>query len=802
MGMSYQKGKLRLMIDKPFGKQPGLLERLEEALIANANIAYSYCLKERSAALALGETFKISEYEALFLKLAPNIPNVVNVLQNMLGSADDDRVILALRASAAILQVQDAPLIRKLLISKIGQYSPEIDAELIKALIQDTDAGNLAVDLDKVWDHYSLNQRTTIVSILARLDNERARGLLKDIEALGDPVLSAVIADNRTSGPKLSDPYRYFLSLRQKWEETMVVVRREFEGAGIKLPDSKPIDMPLPVPTNVEGVIRQLSTPYPGSSQAQPAERNEFRSFYEGGSFERADLAQRVERAAPSSPSSSDAEQEDEAAREGATMSLFEHLDELRQRIFKACVAIIMYLILSLIIQDKVAAYLIGSTNGSGNSFLEINALTISSFLAIILAFPIVMYQVLMYIAPGLTRRERRIVLTFLPPVIVSIIIVFSIACLLSLALIRPLPITLNLQVYLLEKFVFILFPVLFAIMASIIAGKLIIRFFRNKPQIMDGFVLLTILITGSSLANIIVGKRNAQAMQHRIIMNFASAVGNITIVRKNKEYQDLKRYFFGSKIAIFQVAKWFIYALIPFTFLLLPLWLLIVIGLILMQPRRVTSWAYVLGQYISKIRTTITEWKDKELSALERKMMLDGWKLFKFVRLTQRFLFVPAFSLLWVFSFILHLPLYREARVELQYLDLALWVSIALLLTLYAQVILTVRETLVIVFGTALFCMVYAFLMNITNNLHLSLDVQLRLVQLLWSLLAGFLATIVLLRFANNLFFLFLLCLVVIPLAFFPTWLSTAIILSVLLRYSRQAEAFIRQNFSWLESY
>jgi sec-independent protein translocase protein TatC len=108
-------------------------------------------------------------------------------------------------------------------------------------------------------------------------------------------------------------------------------------------------------------------------------------------------------------------------------MHLLEHLAELRQRVFKSFAVLVIGTLVGLLIATPVMEYLqrpygreftvLGPTGGVVAYFRV--ALTIGAVLAI----PLVTYQLLMFVLPGLMPKERRIVLTALPAFTILFII-------------------------------------------------------------------------------------------------------------------------------------------------------------------------------------------------------------------------------------------------------------------------------------------------------------------------------------------------------------------------------------------
>ncbi|MCB9450175.1 MAG: twin-arginine translocase subunit TatC [Anaerolineaceae bacterium] len=102
-----------------------------------------------------------------------------------------------------------------------------------------------------------------------------------------------------------------------------------------------------------------------------------------------------------------------------AHMSFWDHLDELRERLFKAVIALVIGTVGGMIVAVPVLQYLqqpygdrfivLGPTGGVVSYF------RVALMLGAIIAIPIITYQLLMFILPGLTRKETRWLMTSLP---------------------------------------------------------------------------------------------------------------------------------------------------------------------------------------------------------------------------------------------------------------------------------------------------------------------------------------------------------------------------------------------------
>lgn len=111
---------------------------------------------------------------------------------------------------------------------------------------------------------------------------------------------------------------------------------------------------------------------------------------------------------------------------EGARMSFFEHLVELRKRLISSLIAIGIGMVIGLLVSQKLLDYVVRPmqaalrdahlrdrliyTNPTGVISLII---TLGIYLGIVIAMPVVLYQLWQFIAPGLYRHERRAVVGF-----------------------------------------------------------------------------------------------------------------------------------------------------------------------------------------------------------------------------------------------------------------------------------------------------------------------------------------------------------------------------------------------------
>jgi sec-independent protein translocase protein TatC len=106
---------------------------------------------------------------------------------------------------------------------------------------------------------------------------------------------------------------------------------------------------------------------------------------------------------------------------EGARMGFWDHLEELRQRLFKAVLALVLGTAIGIALATPVLEYLLkpygrpltslGPTGGVVAYFRV--ALLVGAMIAI----PVITYQLLAFILPGLTTREKRFLILSIPPI-------------------------------------------------------------------------------------------------------------------------------------------------------------------------------------------------------------------------------------------------------------------------------------------------------------------------------------------------------------------------------------------------
>jgi sec-independent protein translocase protein TatC len=107
-------------------------------------------------------------------------------------------------------------------------------------------------------------------------------------------------------------------------------------------------------------------------------------------------------------------------APDGSVMSLVDHLGELRDRLFRVIIAVVAGAAVGFYFADTIRNTLLdlipdgtAQTLGPGDGFAI--TLRIALITGVILAMPVILYQVWAFVAPGLTPAERKTVRPWVP---------------------------------------------------------------------------------------------------------------------------------------------------------------------------------------------------------------------------------------------------------------------------------------------------------------------------------------------------------------------------------------------------
>lgn len=124
-------------------------------------------------------------------------------------------------------------------------------------------------------------------------------------------------------------------------------------------------------------------------------------------------------------------------------MSLFDHLEELRQRIFYSLIAVVIGIVLCFIAVKPIVQIL--KIPAQGVKLLQLApgeyffvSLKVAGYSGLLMASPFVIFQIVQFVLPGLTRRERR----FLGPIFIGSTFLFLIGLVFAYIAIVPAALT------------------------------------------------------------------------------------------------------------------------------------------------------------------------------------------------------------------------------------------------------------------------------------------------------------------------------------------------------------------------
>ncbi len=96
-------------------------------------------------------------------------------------------------------------------------------------------------------------------------------------------------------------------------------------------------------------------------------------------------------------------------------MSIFDHLEELRQRIFYSIIAVFIAIIGCFLAVKPIVRLLEAPANGV--EFIQIRpgefffvSIEVAGYSGLLLATPFILYQIVRFVLPGLTRREQKLI--------------------------------------------------------------------------------------------------------------------------------------------------------------------------------------------------------------------------------------------------------------------------------------------------------------------------------------------------------------------------------------------------------
>ncbi|KAM5567839.1 sec-independent protein translocase protein TATC, chloroplastic [Rosa sericea] len=109
-------------------------------------------------------------------------------------------------------------------------------------------------------------------------------------------------------------------------------------------------------------------------------------------------------------------------------MSIFDHLEELRQRVFVSVAAVGVAMLGCFAVSKDLIVFLEAPVKTQGVKFLQLapgefffTTLKVSGYCGLLLGSPIILYEIIAFVLPGLTRDERK----FLGPIVLGSSVLF-----------------------------------------------------------------------------------------------------------------------------------------------------------------------------------------------------------------------------------------------------------------------------------------------------------------------------------------------------------------------------------------
>ncbi|GLI59553.1 hypothetical protein VaNZ11_001456 [Volvox africanus] len=126
---------------------------------------------------------------------------------------------------------------------------------------------------------------------------------------------------------------------------------------------------------------------------------------------------------------------------ESLAMPLWDHLEELRERVLVAGLACAAAILTCFVFSKDLVVFLEAPVADAGVRFLQLSpgeffftTLKASGYAGLLLAAPTVLYEVIAYVVPGLTKSER----TFLAPIVFGSSILFYLGLAFSYEILTP----------------------------------------------------------------------------------------------------------------------------------------------------------------------------------------------------------------------------------------------------------------------------------------------------------------------------------------------------------------------------
>jgi len=129
----------------------------------------------------------------------------------------------------------------------------------------------------------------------------------------------------------------------------------------------------------------------------------------------------------------------EDKAEDDVEMGLLDHLEELRMRLFAALIAVLVAIAGCFVFVNKIVALL--EVPAGPVKFLQLApgeyffvSVKVAGYSGLLVASPFILYQIIQFVLPGLTRRERRLV----GPVVLGSTVLFGLGLVFAYSALIP----------------------------------------------------------------------------------------------------------------------------------------------------------------------------------------------------------------------------------------------------------------------------------------------------------------------------------------------------------------------------
>ncbi|KAI3763803.1 hypothetical protein L2E82_13800 [Cichorium intybus] len=126
---------------------------------------------------------------------------------------------------------------------------------------------------------------------------------------------------------------------------------------------------------------------------------------------------------------------------EDKEMSIFDHLEELRERLFISVLAVGAAILGCFVYSKELIMLLEAPVSSQGVRFLQLapgefffTTIKVSGYCGILLGSPVILYEIIAFVLPGLTKSERK----FLAPIVLGSSILFYAGIAFSYSVLTP----------------------------------------------------------------------------------------------------------------------------------------------------------------------------------------------------------------------------------------------------------------------------------------------------------------------------------------------------------------------------